>query len=108
MFVNQNKMYRKTKAIFNKLNININPRARVSTLSVSQMQIIKIAKAFSYNAKIVIINKPTSSLTKKKVNHLFTIIRKLKKQSCSIVYISHKIKKIFQLCNKVTVLRNSQ
>lgn len=108
MFINQNKIYHKTKTIFNKLNININPHTHINTLSISQIQIIKITKTFSYNTKIIIINKPTSSLTKKKINHLFTIIHKLKKQNYNIIYISHKIKKIFQLYNKITILHNNQ
>ncbi len=58
-------MYRETKAIFDELDIHIDPRARVGTLSVSQMQMIEIAKAFSYNAKIVIMDEPTSSLTER-------------------------------------------
>ncbi len=66
MFVDQDKMYRETKAIFDELDIDIDPRARVGTLSVSQMQMIEIAKAFSYNAKIVIMDEPTSSLTEKR------------------------------------------
>ncbi|MGQ7789323.1 ATP-binding cassette domain-containing protein [Shigella flexneri] len=72
------------------------------------MQMIEIAKAFSYNAKIVIMDEPTSSLTEKEVNHLFTIIRKLKERGCGIVYISHKMEEIFQLCDEVTVLRDGQ
>lgn len=87
MFVDQDKMYRETKAIFDELDIDIDPRARVGTLSVSQMQMIEIAKAFSYNAKIVIMDEPTSSLTEKEVNHLFTIIRKLK-SAAAVLFIS--------------------
>ncbi len=108
VFVDQEKMYRDTKAIFDELDIDIDPRARVGTLSVSQMQMIEIAKAFSYNAKIVIMDEPTSSLTEKEVNHLFTIIRKLKDRGCGIVYISHKMEEIFQLCDEITVLRDGQ
>ena len=102
------KMYRDTKAIFDELDIDIDPRARVGTLSVSQMQMIEIAKAFSYDAKIVIMDEPTSSLTEKEVNHLFTIIRKLKDRGCGIVYISHKMEEIFQLCDEITILRDGQ
>lgn len=108
MFVDQDKMYRDTKAIFDELDIDIDPRARVGTLSVSQMQMIEIAKAFSYNAKIVIMDEPTSSLTEKEVNHLFKIIRKLKERGCGIVYISHKMEEIFQLCDEITILRDGQ
>ncbi|MCW4894532.1 galactose/methyl galactoside ABC transporter ATP-binding protein MglA [Enterobacter hormaechei] len=108
VFVYQDKMYRDTKAIFDELDIDIDPRARVGTLSVSQMQMIEIAKAFSYDAKIVIMDEPTSSLTEKEVNHLFTIIRKLKDRGCGIVYISHKMEEIFQLCDEITILRDGQ
>ena len=108
MFVDQDKMYRDTKAIFDELDIDIDPRARVGTLSVSQMQMIEIAKAFSYDAKIVIMDEPTSSLTEKEVNHLFKIIRKLKDRGCGIVYISHKMEEIFQLCDEITILRDGQ
>ncbi len=72
------------------------------------MQMIEIAKAFSYDAKIVIMDEPTSSLTEKEVNHLFKIIRKLKDRGCGIVYISHKMEEIFQLCDEITILRDGQ
>lgn len=108
IFVDQDKMYQDTKAIFEELDIDIDPKARVGTLSVSQMQMIEIAKAFSYDAKIVIMDEPTSSLTEKEVNHLFTIIRKLKERGCGIVYISHKMEEIFQLCDEITILRDGQ
>ncbi len=107
-FVDQDKMYRDTKAIFDELDIDIDPRDKVASLSVSQMQMIEIAKAFSYDAKIVIMDEPTSSLTEKEVNHLFTIIRKLKDRGCGIVYISHKMEEIFQLCDEITILRDGQ
>ncbi|MBM7343833.1 galactose/methyl galactoside ABC transporter ATP-binding protein MglA [Pantoea coffeiphila] len=107
-FVDQEKMYRDTKAIFDELDIDIDPRDKVVSLSVSQMQMIEIAKAFSYNAKIVIMDEPTSSLTEKEVNHLFTIIRKLKDRGCGIIYISHKMEEIFQLCDEITILRDGQ
>lgn len=101
-------MYLDTKAIFDELDINIDPRDKVVTLSVSQMQMVEIAKAFSYDAKIVIMDEPTSSLTEKEVNHLFTIIRKLKDRGCGIIYISHKMEEIFQLCDEITILRDGQ
>ncbi|HBV40327.1 MAG TPA: galactose/methyl galactoside ABC transporter ATP-binding protein MglA [Erwinia sp.] len=107
-FVDQEKMYKDTKAIFEELDIDIDPRDKVINLSVSQMQMIEIAKAFSYDAKIVIMDEPTSSLTEKEVNHLFTIIRKLKDRGCGIVYISHKMEEIFQLCDEITILRDGQ
>jgi glucose ABC transporter ATP-binding protein/galactose ABC transporter ATP-binding protein len=108
IFIDHDKMYKDTKKIFEELGIDIDPKDKVATLSVSQMQMIEIAKAFSYNAKIVIMDEPTSSLTEKEVNHLFTIIRKLKDRGCGIVYISHKMEEIFQLCDEITILRDGQ
>ncbi|WP_336291662.1 galactose/methyl galactoside ABC transporter ATP-binding protein MglA [Aeromonas dhakensis] len=108
LFVDHGKMYQDTKHIFDELDIDIDPRVKVGTLSVSQMQMIEIAKAFSYDAKIVIMDEPTSSLTEKEVSHLFKIINKLKGKGCGIVYISHKMEEIFQLCDEITILRDGQ
>ncbi len=107
-FIDHGKMYDDTKRIFDELDIDIDPRVKVASLSVSQMQMIEIAKAFSYDAKIVIMDEPTSSLTEKEVSHLFKIINKLKEKGCGIVYISHKMEEIFQLCDEITILRDGQ
>ncbi|CAM3600414.1 galactose/methyl galactoside ABC transporter ATP-binding protein MglA [Parendozoicomonas haliclonae] len=108
LFVDQQKMYDDTKAIFDELDIRVDPKDKVADLSVSQRQMVEIAKAFSYNAKIVIMDEPTSSLTEKEVKHLFTIINKLKDRGCGIVYISHKMEEIFELCDEITILRDGQ
>jgi len=105
-FVDHNKMYHDTKKIFEELDINIDPKVKVATLSVSEMQMLEIAKAFSYNAKIVIMDEPTSSLSEKEVSHLFKIINKLKEKGCGIVYISHKMEEIFEICDEITILRD--
>ncbi|MGR3808695.1 galactose/methyl galactoside ABC transporter ATP-binding protein MglA [Pasteurella testudinis] len=106
--VDHAKMYNDTQAIFKELDIDIDPKMKVGKLSVSQMQMIEIAKAFSYNAKIVIMDEPTSSLSEKEVNHLFSIIEKLKNRGCGIIYISHKMDEIFKICDEVTVLRDGK
>lgn len=108
IFVDHKKMYEDTLQIFKELDMDINPRAKVATLSVSQMQMIEIAKAFSYNAKIIVMDEPTSSLTEKEVGHLFKIINKLKERGCGIVYISHKMEEISQICDEITILRDGQ
>lgn len=108
IFVDHTKMYNDTKAIFDELGIDVDPREKVANLSVSQMQMIEIAKAFSYNAKIVIMDEPTSSLSEKEVEHLFTIIEKLKNRGCGIIYISHKMDEIFKICDEITILRDGQ
>ncbi|MDY4594324.1 MAG: galactose/methyl galactoside ABC transporter ATP-binding protein MglA [[Pasteurella] aerogenes] len=108
IFVDHEKMYQDTKAIFNELDIDIDPREKVANLSVSQMQMVEIAKAFSYNAKIVIMDEPTSSLSEKEVEHLFKIIAKLKERGCGIIYISHKMDEIFKICDEITILRDGK
>lgn len=105
-FVDHKKMYDDTKKIFEELDIDIDPKVKVATLSVSQMQMLEIAKAFSYDAKIVIMDEPTSSLSEKEVRHLFKIINKLKERGCGIVYISHKMEEIFEICDEITILRD--
>lgn len=107
-FVDHDKMYRDTKTIFDELDIDVDPRDKVAKLSVSQMQMIEIAKAFSYNAKIVIMDEPTSSLSEKEVEHLFKIIQKLKDRGCGIIYISHKMDEIFKICDEITILRDGK
>ncbi|MBC2855149.1 galactose/methyl galactoside ABC transporter ATP-binding protein MglA [Cetobacterium sp. 2A] len=108
IFVDHKKMYEDTKKIFDELEIDVNPKAKVSTLSVSQMQMLEIAKAFSYNSKVIVMDEPTSSLTEKEVGHLFTIIKKLKDRGCGVVYISHKMEEISAICDEITILRDGQ
>lgn len=108
IFVDHAKMYQDTKAIFDELEIEVDPKEKVAKLSVSQMQMIEIAKAFSYNAKIVIMDEPTSSLSEKEVDHLFKIIEKLKNRGCGIIYISHKMDEIFKICDEITILRDGK
>ncbi len=107
-FIDEKKMYDETEKIFKDLDINVNPRDKVSTLSVSQMQMVEIAKAVSYNSKIIVMDEPTSSLTEKEVNHLFKIINKLRKQGISIIYISHKMEEILEISDEVTIMRDGK
>lgn len=106
--VDEKLMYDKTKNIFEKLNINIDPKEKIEDLSVSQAQMVEIAKAVSYHAKIVVMDEPTSSLTEKEVKHLFTIINSLKEQGVGIIYISHKMEEILEIADEVTVMRDGQ
>lgn len=108
IFVDHKKMYDDTTAIFKELEIDIDPKAKVTTLSVSQMQMIEIAKAFSYNSKVIVMDEPTSSLTEKEVRHLFKIIKKLTDRGCGVIYISHKMEEIKEICDDVTILRDGQ
>lgn len=108
LFIDENKMYEDTKAIFKGLDINIDPRSKVSSLSVSEMQMVEIAKAVSYGSKIIVMDEPTSSLTENEVNHLFKIIKKLQSDNVAIIYISHKMEEILKISDEVTIMRDGQ
>jgi len=99
-------MYNDTMALFKRLNIHLDPRTKLDKLSVSQRQMVEIAKAVSYDAKVIVLDEPTSSLTAHEVEMLFDIMRVLKKEGVGIVYISHKMEEIFEVSDEVTVLRD--
>ncbi|WP_253952527.1 ATP-binding cassette domain-containing protein [Oceanispirochaeta sp. M1] len=106
LFVDEKKMYDDTKALFRRLDIHLDPRTKLDKLSVSQRQMVEIAKAVSYNAKVIVLDEPTSSLTDNEVKMLFDIITVLKTEGVGIVYISHKMEEIFEISDEVTVLRD--
>jgi len=101
-------MYKDTLAIFNGLGISINPKAIIKTLSVSQRQMVEIAKAVSHNSKVIVFDEPTSSLTEVEVEHLFRIIFDLRDRGCGIIYISHRMSEILKISDEVTVLRDGK
>jgi len=107
-FIDEKKMYEDTKNIFKELDIDIDPREKVGKLSVSEKQMLEIAKAVSYDSKIIVMDEPTSSLTEKEVHHLFRIINKLRDRGCGIIYISHKMEEILEIANEVTVMRDGK
>ena len=86
--VNEKKMYKDTVAVFDELGINVDPRRIMSTMPVSQRQMVEIAKAVSYNSKVIVFDEPTSSLTDQEVKHLFAIIKKLKEKGCGIRFVA--------------------
>ena len=107
-YVSHKKMYQDTLDIFKKLDIPINPKAIIRSLSVSQRQMVEIAKAVSHNSKIIVFDEPTSSLTDVEVEHLFRIIGNLRDQGCGIIYISHRMSEILRISDEVTVMRDGK
>ncbi|HIV24774.1 MAG TPA: ATP-binding cassette domain-containing protein [Candidatus Scatomonas pullistercoris] len=107
-FVNERKMYEDTKKIFKELNIDIDPRIKTGTLQVADRQMLEIAKAVSYDAKVIVMDEPTSSLTENEVEHLFRIIAMLKQRGVSIIYISHKMEEILKISDDVTIMRDGR
>ena len=106
--VNEKKMYADTMAVFEELGINVDPRRIMSTMPVSQRQMVEIAKAVSYNSKIIVFDEPTSSLTEEEVEHLFKIINMLRDRGVGIIYISHKMAEIKRISDYITVMRDGQ
>ena len=107
--ISHHKMYDDTLRIFEDLGISsINPKAIIKTLSVSQRQMVEIAKAVSYNSKVLVLDEPTSSLTEVEVDHLFRIIFNLRDRGCGIIYISHRMSEILKISDEVTVLRDGK
>jgi len=104
--VNERKMYKDTKAIFDELGIDVDPKRIMSTMPVSQRQMVEIAKAVSYNSKIIVFDEPTSSLTEEEVEHLFKIINMLRDRGVGIIYISHKMAEIKRISDEITVMRD--
>ncbi|MFV0529364.1 MAG: sugar ABC transporter ATP-binding protein [Lachnospiraceae bacterium] len=104
--VDHKKMYRDTVALFEDLGVMIDPSEKMGNLTVSQMQMVEIVKAISYDSKIIIMDEPTSSLTETEVALLFKIIKRLKAEGVGIIYISHKLDEIFQICDVLTTMRD--
>lgn len=104
----EKKMYSATKEIFKELGLNINPKTVMSTMPVSQRQMVEIAKAVSYNSKVIVFDEPTSSLTEEEVEHLFRIINMLRDRGCAIIYISHKMAEILRISDEVTIMRDGK
>ncbi len=106
--IDEKKMYKDSIALFEKLGVKVDPNRRMSTMPVSQRQMVEIAKAVSYDSKIIVFDEPTSSLTEVEVEHLFRIINMLRDQGCGIIYISHKMEEILRISDDVTIMRDGQ
>jgi ABC-type sugar transport system ATPase subunit len=99
---------KKAVALFERAGFHLDPDARVEELSVSQQQLVEISRALAYDAKVVVMDEPTSSLTPAEVDHLFGVIQRLKDLGIGIVYVSHKLEEIFRISDRSTVLRDGK
>lgn len=102
------KMYFDATQLLNQLNLDLNPKIKIKNLSIGQKQMVEIAKALSFETKVIIMDEPTDALTDQETLSLFKVINELKKDGKSIVYISHRLKEIFEICDDVTVLRDGE
>ena len=106
--LSQDQMNREAKRILDDLKIDINPNTIISDLPVSKQQMVEIAKALSTNAKVLIMDEPTSALTSKEIEELFRIIRQLKEQGKGIAYISHRLEELSHIVDTVTIMRDGK
>lgn len=106
--VDHKKMYADTKAIFDDLGIDVDPKQMMNTISVSKRQMVEIAKAVSYNSRLIVLDEPTSSLADTEVEHLFRIMNTLRDRGCGIIYISHRMEEILRISDEVTIMRDGK
>ncbi len=106
--VDEGKMKKKAAELFRRLGMTVNLSQPMRNMSVSQRQMCEIAKAISYNAQVIVLDEPTSSLTVQEVAKLFDMMRSLKAQGISLIYISHKMDEVFEICDEISVLRDGK
>ncbi len=106
--VDEARMKKEAAELFRSLGMTVNLTQPMRNMSVSQRQMCEIAKAISYHSKIIVLDEPTSSLTEPEVRKLFTMMRKLRDQGISLIYISHKMDEIFEICDQISVLRDGK
>lgn len=108
IFIDRKELAERTKKILKELNTNIDPNVRIKDLTVAYMQLVEIAKALAKNVKLLIMDEPTAPLTDNEVEILFKLVRNLKKRGVSIIYISHRMDEIFELADRITVMRDGE
>ena len=106
--VNWKELNEKAKVLLNRISFDVDPRKLVGSLTVAEKQMVEIAKALSRNSRIILMDEPSATLTKKELDALFQIIRDLKKSGIAVIYISHRMEEIFEICETVTVMRDGQ
>ena len=106
--VDEGRMKKEASELFRKLGMTVNLTQPMRNMSVSQRQMCEIAKAISYNARVIVLDEPTSSLTVQEVDKLFEMMRMLKSQGIALIYISHKMDEIFEICDEISVLRDGK
>jgi ribose transport system ATP-binding protein len=106
--IRDKEMVARSRDLLSELGERIDPRQKVENLSVGAKQIVEIAKALSKNARIIVMDEPTASLSEEEAERLFTLVRKLKSNGISIVYISHRMSEIFRICDRITAMRDGR
>src|SRR5580700_8605355 len=108
VFVNWRKMAEVTRAITKKLGLQLRPMSIVRNLNVAEQQMVEIARALSMKSRLIVMDEPTSALSSNEVAKLFRIIRDLKAQGLSIIFVTHRLEEVMQICDRYTVLRDGR
>jgi ribose transport system ATP-binding protein len=106
LFLDDKELNERTKALFRQMNLNLDPRALVSELTVAKQQMVEIAKALSYKSEVLIMDEPTAALTNAEIDELFRMIAQLRGQGVGIVYISHRMEELKRITDRITVMRD--
>ena len=106
--INHRELYRRTRTLLERLQIDVDPHAQVRTLAIASRQMVEIAKALSYASQLLIMDEPTSALSERDTAQLFAIIRELKSQGTSVLYITHRMDELWEIADEVTVLRDGR
>ncbi len=106
--IDHKQLRERASGLLARLGVKHGPDTRLGDLSIGEQQMVEIAKALSFDASVIIMDEPTDALTDTETEQLFVVIRELRQQGCGIVYISHRLKEIFEICDRVTVLRDGK
>jgi len=107
-FINQQKLSQQARQVLSELGLDVNVKQKVADLSPGKRQLVAIAKALSIEAQMLIMDEPTAALTDQEVSHLFQVIRKLRDQGISVIFVSHRMEEVFQIADRITVLRDGK
>jgi len=108
IFLKKAEMQQKTRELCKEMGVDVNPRTRVKDLGVAYQQIVEIVKAVSHNAKVLVMDEPSAPLTTKEIEAMFNVVRKLKEKGVTILYISHRLEEIFEICDRVSIMRDGK
>lgn len=106
--VNWKQIYARAKELLERIGFDADPRTEVGTLSIAGKQMVEIAKALSYNARLILMDEPSATLTQSELKKLFEIIRDLKKKDVAVIYISHRLEEVFEICDSSSIMRDGQ
>jgi ribose transport system ATP-binding protein len=106
LFIDDNKLNQQTQLLFEQMNLNLDPRTKISELTLAKQQMVEIAKALSFNSEVLIMDEPTAALTHTEIEELFRIIQQLRKNGVGIVYISHRMEELKEISDRLTVMRD--